>query len=446
MNPKVQKIVRIARRAHHPPSENSKVRWSPRIVVPRQKSRRLTVFVGVGAAAAALLVVIASISGGKKDPPIKCDGLVVLSRANSQMDEAEFAAKSCDWRVAASKANASFETLSTHAARRHACNLSESEFNRIANRAKSVLEQRTTFAHGRLTEAEAFAAQTRQAIDANERTSAARSLAQAQTAADAGVRATDANDPVRARAERILARCSSMNEEIAELARQAEDRKRRDPEEVRRRYGDAVVRIEVLKKDGVNAGIGTGFLVRVGDETMVLTNRHVIEDARTISARFSNKQDLTMDEAYVSDRVDLALLRARVAGRMPAVLSTLDVDLLDDAAAGTDVAALGFPGGPEGIKVEVGDLEGYTDEGGARYANLSVDVSHGHSGGPVIDLITGKVIGMTTFKSWGAAEGLALAPSEIHHELSKAVVAIARKAPRPSRSSSPSPVDAFRKP
>lgn len=210
-------------------------------------------------------------------------------------------------------------------------------------------------------------------------------------------------------------------------------------EEVGDRLSDSIVRIETFEADDTPIAVGTGFIVDVGGVSMVLTNRHVIEGATKISARFLiNGNALGMELAYASDDADLAVLRTYVKGRMPAWARPLVLNPELESVADREVAALGFPGGVEGLRIESGRTDGCVASGDSRYVVISADIGHGNSGGPVIDTKTGAVIGMTTIKIGGKAQGLAIPASVIQRELRAAAEAVGRKNSGSSRSRRPS--------
>jgi S1-C subfamily serine protease len=153
---------------------------------------------------------------------------------------------------------------------------------------------------------------------------------------------------------------------------------------VERRAREMTVRI---RGTGCGAlGTGSGFAIGGG---IIVTNRHVIEDATTISLNTWDGASLDASVEGVDYTDDLALVR--IDRELPSAgrLAT------EDPVTGADVTVIGYPlGGQQeltsGRVVDYARLE--TDEG-PRVVRLSTEIWPGNSGGPVLD-DDGRVVGV----------------------------------------------------
>lgn len=180
-------------------------------------------------------------------------------------------------------------------------------------------------------------------------------------------------------------------------------------EELIKHANRAVLRIISLK--GKRISTGTGFVV--DSEGIIITNEHVIRDASGIgvlivaedrqSARVYEAECLRVDKVH-----DLALLKVS-AEDLPAPLSISETS----PSVLNDVIAVGFPGAIDSALSKAAKFEnGYTDSP-EMLENLTPNItkgavskvteqsithdakiSRGNSGGPLIDLGTGKVVGV----------------------------------------------------
>ena len=147
---------------------------------------------------------------------------------------------------------------------------------------------------------------------------------------------------------------------------------------------------------------GTGFVVY--SSGYIVTNQHVIADARQISAIDYNGQTHTASVVASDSTKDLALLKVESGWE-----SSLELADSDSVVIGNKVIAIGNPLGlsfsvTEGI-VSAVNREG--PNGLAAYIQTDVTLNRGNSGGPLINS-AGQVIGVNNFKI-GEAEGLGFA-------------------------------------
>ena len=138
--------------------------------------------------------------------------------------------------------------------------------------------------------------------------------------------------------------------------------------------------------------LGSGFII---DPTgIIVTNRHVIDDAADILVTL---QDNTLLRAHVlaqSDRIDLALLKVDAAEPLPSIHFG-DSDAVQVA---DPVLAMGNPLGLGG-SVSEGIVSGLnrdiSDTAFDDFIQTDAAINHGNSGGPLFNT-KGEVIGMNT--------------------------------------------------
>ena len=176
----------------------------------------------------------------------------------------------------------------------------------------------------------------------------------------------------------------------------------------------SVVQVVVKTSDGLSGG--TGFFV--APDGVVVTNYHVIEDAKKI-ALFRPTQDKTASERYPAEvfwhskEYDLALLRSPDLKGPSLPLSSLL------PLKGAPVVAIGFPGAADAVidgdghftestitKGIVGRVlpSSWGDGGRFNIVQHSAQINSGNSGGPLLDAC-GRVVGVNTGKALSKIEG-----------------------------------------
>jgi S1-C subfamily serine protease len=144
---------------------------------------------------------------------------------------------------------------------------------------------------------------------------------------------------------------------------------------------DAVVLVRSIDCGGV-VSTGSAFAVEIDGEALLVTNRHVVDGARTIGVRPLDGGPSVRVEAHgLSDLADVAVLELGEAAQLPEPLPSGDV-----ADIGDEVRVIGFPGG-----------RAATSTGPVAMASgdrmiLDLQVDAGASGSPVLDG-DGKVVG-----------------------------------------------------
>ena len=136
-----------------------------------------------------------------------------------------------------------------------------------------------------------------------------------------------------------------------------------------------------------SAGQGSAFLVSA--DGYILTDAHVVGEAKTVRLRWSDGVESAAEVVRVSKRVDAALLKADPHGRAPLPLHR------EHPAIGEPVFAIGSPLGQkfQGT-VTRGVVSAERTENEHRYIQSDVVVQMGSSGGPLLDQ-SGRVVGVT---------------------------------------------------
>jgi S1-C subfamily serine protease len=152
--------------------------------------------------------------------------------------------------------------------------------------------------------------------------------------------------------------------------------------EIARRTAPSVVTIRT------DRALGTGFVIAKGG--LVATNFHVLRGARRVTVQTADERVFDQVTVVGFDAArDLAVLRIRQLRLAPLRLSTRDPEI------GEHVIAIGNPVGLERT-VSDGVVSAMRHVGMAHdLIQISAPISHGSSGGPVLD-DRGRVIGVAT--------------------------------------------------
>ena len=134
-------------------------------------------------------------------------------------------------------------------------------------------------------------------------------------------------------------------------------------------------------------GHGSGFLI--SSEGYVLTNHHVVRGAQYVKVRWSDGAEV-LGEVLRSDQArDVAMIKADAKGRNPLRLRTTPVEI------GEDIYAVGAPGDQYFQNtVTKGIVSARRVYRGYNFIQSDVAVTHGNSGGPIVDA-KGQVVGLT---------------------------------------------------
>jgi serine protease Do len=162
--------------------------------------------------------------------------------------------------------------------------------------------------------------------------------------------------------------------------------------------------------------LGQGSGVIVGSDGYILTNHHVVRDAREIRVTFSDGRRMSAERVGVDNLTDLALLKVKANNLIPAEWG--DSDQLQ---VGSLIWAVGSPFGLE-RSVSFGILSAKNRgsiAGSPHQDFLQTDaaVNPGNSGGPLVDA-TGKVVGINTAIVGQTYSGVSFAiPSNVAREV-----------------------------
>lgn len=143
-------------------------------------------------------------------------------------------------------------------------------------------------------------------------------------------------------------------------------------------------------------GTGSGFLIN--QDGIVVTNHHVVADARQIQVTLADRSSYEAEVVGSDPVTDLALLRIKAGGR---ALPTLPLGDSSRLQVGQKVLAIGNPFGFQGtLTTGVISAVGRTirSQSGALLEEViqtDAAINRGNSGGPLLDS-QGRVIGVNT--------------------------------------------------
>src|SRR5260221_8125850 len=158
------------------------------------------------------------------------------------------------------------------------------------------------------------------------------------------------------------------------------------------------------------AALGSGFVIRT--DGYIVTNRHVIADARMVHVRLTDGRELPATIVAADALTDIALLKV-AAGQLP----VLRLGSSTAVSVGDPVIAIGNPFGL-GQAVSAGIISARArtreDDPSIDFLQTDAAINHGNSGGPLLST-DGTVIGVTSaiFSPSGGSVGLGFAiPAE----------------------------------
>ena len=157
------------------------------------------------------------------------------------------------------------------------------------------------------------------------------------------------------------------------------------------------------------AGMGSGFII--SGDGYVVTNNHVVENARRVVVRLPDRQEFDAEVVGLDRRSDLAVLKIEGEG-----LPTLNLAGDRDVKVGQWVLAIGSPFSLDfsvtaGIVSALGrSLPTETGDNYVPFIQTDVAINPGNSGGPLFNL-EGEVIGVNSqiFTRSGGSIGLSFA-------------------------------------
>ena len=185
----------------------------------------------------------------------------------------------------------------------------------------------------------------------------------------------------------------SISVEAPLVTYQPEDTAERSLQQIIHDLQKNVMQISVETPD--SSRVGSGFLYNnKGD---IVTNAHVIEDATSIKVTLTNAEPYPAAIVGIGETDDIAVIR------VPQLINQRPIafDASTRFDIGSDIIAVGSPLGLQN-SVSVGIISGVNrtfDIGDFLYENvyqISSNITHGNSGGPLIDRGSGMVIGINS--------------------------------------------------
>jgi serine protease Do len=154
------------------------------------------------------------------------------------------------------------------------------------------------------------------------------------------------------------------------------------------------------------SGLGSGFII--SQDGYILTNAHVVEDAKTVSVKLTNKREFNATVVGADPFTDVALLK--IDARDLPVVKIGDANQIEP---GEWVAAIGSPFGFENsVTVGVISAKGrfLPNESYVPFIQTDVAVNPGNSGGPLFST-RGEVIGINAqiYSQTGGFMGISFA-------------------------------------
>lgn len=151
-----------------------------------------------------------------------------------------------------------------------------------------------------------------------------------------------------------------------------------------------------FKEDEAGVFSGAGFLVDQ-ERGWIMTNAHVVSKSPSkIEVAFKDQDYHLAKKIYLDSYLDLAILKFSPE-HFPANHKQANLECNERPKTGHPVGAYGHPWefsytGTKGI------ISGVTSEFSAEYLQTDAPINSGNSGGPLISLRTGKVLGINTSK------------------------------------------------
>ncbi len=164
---------------------------------------------------------------------------------------------------------------------------------------------------------------------------------------------------------------------------------------------------------------GTGFIVSA--DGLILTNRHVVEGAKTMMVMLEGNQQKTGEIVMIDDQQDLALVRVKSETPLPFV----KLSPHDQPGIGAECTVMGFPlldrlGA--NIKITRGVVTGVEAVELNQDVIVDAKVNPGNSGGPILDR-HGNVLAIVSMKTLSTTTedtyGLGLSSGHIRKFLTK---------------------------
>jgi len=143
-----------------------------------------------------------------------------------------------------------------------------------------------------------------------------------------------------------------------------------------------------------HTSLGSGFII--SGDGYILTNNHVVDGADEVTVRLQDRRTLTAKVVGTDPKYDIALLKVKDGGNLPAV----SIGDSRSLKPGQWVLAIGSPFGfdytvTQGIVSAVGRNLGQQDQPYTSFIQTDVPINRGNSGGPLFNL-QGQVVGINS--------------------------------------------------
>lgn len=154
--------------------------------------------------------------------------------------------------------------------------------------------------------------------------------------------------------------------------------------------------LQPYKSPSQGTSTGTGFFIN--DQGEIITNAHVVDEAKSVWIQIPSlgKSILDVDVISVNPEKDLALLQLRpdAAGLVRQELGAIPYVVLGDSDSirrSDEVLALGYPLGQQSLKSTTGIVSGRE----RHFIQTSAPLNPGNSGGPLLNT-NGQVVGVNS--------------------------------------------------
>ncbi len=152
---------------------------------------------------------------------------------------------------------------------------------------------------------------------------------------------------------------------------------------------DSVYMLEVYSSRKEKIAVGSGFTAF--DESLLVTNYHVIDGGSYIVAISDNKEQfLIRQKCCIDKKKDIAILKFDQVPKARA----LEIDDNNELKRVQKVVAIGSPAGLMNT-ISIGNISGFYTREGKDWIQFTAPISSGSSGGALFN-DEGKVIGITT--------------------------------------------------
>lgn len=156
--------------------------------------------------------------------------------------------------------------------------------------------------------------------------------------------------------------------------------------------------------------IGQGSGVVIGENGLILTNKHVIEGGAYYNVGFTEDENyFTFDVVRRAENMDLALLKINTTREK------INLGTASEISKGQDVVAIGNPIGLQNT-VSKGIISAFRPESNVEFLQTTAEITNGSSGGALLDMY-GNLIGITTATYGEANLNLAISVESINEFL-----------------------------